>query len=109
VMHDFNPGWDSYIERRGYGREAGLKFDDVKVEGVCRGIRSGRPDDGAPAEQRESDLNRTRSQMRRYVLAFGHHPHSARTNVNVGAESTATPRAFRTCFSVSVLPSIRKR
>jgi hypothetical protein len=61
VMHDFNPGWDSYIERRGYGREAGLKFDDVKVEGVCRGIRSGRPDDGAPAEQRESDLNRTRS------------------------------------------------
>ena len=37
------------------------------------------------------------------------HPHSARTNLNVGAGSTATPRAFRTCLSVSVLPSIRKR
>ncbi len=36
-------------------------------------------------------------------------PHSTRTNLNVGAESTATPRAFRTCLSVSVLPSIRKR
>ena len=41
--------------------------------------------------------------------AFGRHPHSARTNLNVGAGSTATPRAFRTCLSVSVLPSIRKR
>ena len=32
VMHDFEPGWDTYIERRGYGLEAGLKFDDVRVE-----------------------------------------------------------------------------
>ena len=31
VMHDFNPGWDTYIERRGYGLEADLSFDDVKV------------------------------------------------------------------------------
>jgi protease I len=31
VMHDFKPGWDTYIERRGYGLEAALKFDDVKV------------------------------------------------------------------------------
>lgn len=32
VMHDFKPGWDTYVERRGYGLEAGVKFDDVKVE-----------------------------------------------------------------------------
>jgi len=32
VMHDFKPGWDTYIERRGYGLEAGVKFDDVQVE-----------------------------------------------------------------------------
>src|SRR6516165_4747941 len=31
VMHDFKPGWDTYIERKGYGFEADLKFDDVKV------------------------------------------------------------------------------
>jgi protease I len=31
VMHDFKPGWDTYIERRGYGLDAGLKFDDVRV------------------------------------------------------------------------------
>ena len=32
VMHDFEPGWDTYIERRGYGLEADLAFDQVKVE-----------------------------------------------------------------------------
>lgn len=32
VMHDFKPGWDTYIERRGYSLESGLKFDDVNVE-----------------------------------------------------------------------------
>ena len=32
VMHDFEPGWDTYVERRGYGLEADLAFDDVRVE-----------------------------------------------------------------------------
>jgi len=32
VMHDFKPGWDTYIERRGYGLQADQKFDDVRVE-----------------------------------------------------------------------------
>lgn len=32
VMHDFRPGWDTYIERRGYGLEAGVKFEDVRVD-----------------------------------------------------------------------------
>jgi protease I len=32
VMHDFEPGWDTYVERQGYGLEATVKFDDVIVE-----------------------------------------------------------------------------
>jgi len=32
VMHDFKPGWDTYVERRGYGLEAGMAFDEVRVE-----------------------------------------------------------------------------
>jgi protease I len=32
VMHDFKPGWDTYIERRGYGLEANLAFHQVAVE-----------------------------------------------------------------------------
>src|SRR5690242_7634422 len=29
VMHDFEPGWDTYIERPGYGLEADVAFDQV--------------------------------------------------------------------------------
>ena len=32
VMHDFQPGWDTYIERQGYGLESDLAFDQVHVE-----------------------------------------------------------------------------
>jgi len=32
VMHDFKPGWDTYIERRGYGLEADVSFDHVRAE-----------------------------------------------------------------------------
>lgn len=31
VMHDFESGWDTYIERPGYGAEADLAFEEVKV------------------------------------------------------------------------------
>jgi protease I len=32
VMHDFKPGWDTYIEREGYGLEADLAFDQVRAD-----------------------------------------------------------------------------
>lgn len=31
VIHDFEPGWDTYVERQGYGADADLTFDDVVV------------------------------------------------------------------------------
>ncbi|HTQ53401.1 MAG TPA: DJ-1/PfpI family protein [Bryobacteraceae bacterium] len=31
VMHDFEPGWDTYVERPGYGLEADLTFDEVNT------------------------------------------------------------------------------
>jgi protease I len=31
VMHDFEPGWDTYIERPGYGLEADIGFDQIAV------------------------------------------------------------------------------
>jgi protease I len=31
VMHDFEPGWDTYVERPGYGLEADIAFDQVNV------------------------------------------------------------------------------
>jgi len=32
VMHDFEPGWDTYIERAGYGFEATLAIAEARVE-----------------------------------------------------------------------------
>lgn len=32
VMHDFEPGWDTYVERPGYGAEADISFTDVVVD-----------------------------------------------------------------------------
>lgn len=32
VMHDFEPGWDTYIERPGYGLEAHLSIDAAREE-----------------------------------------------------------------------------
>src|SRR4051812_49840531 len=31
VMHDFEPGWDTYVERPGYSMNADLTFKEVKV------------------------------------------------------------------------------
>lgn len=31
VMHDFEPGWDTYIERQGYGLEADIAIDQVNA------------------------------------------------------------------------------
>lgn len=30
VMHDFEPGWDTYVERPGYGLESDITFEEVK-------------------------------------------------------------------------------
>lgn len=32
VIHDFEPGWDTYIEKPGYGAEADLTFDEVRAD-----------------------------------------------------------------------------
>jgi protease I len=31
VIHDFEPGWDTYVERPGYGLDADIPFTEVKV------------------------------------------------------------------------------
>lgn len=33
VLHDFEPGWDTYIEKPGYGISASLSFDEVDPSG----------------------------------------------------------------------------
>jgi protease I len=31
VMHDFEPGWDTYVERQGYGLESQATFEEVSA------------------------------------------------------------------------------
>ena len=44
VMHDFEPGWDTYVERPGYAMESDLTFDQVVVSNyaavLCIGGRA---------------------------------------------------------------------
>jgi protease I len=35
VIHDFEPGWDTYIERQGYGLESDVTFTEASVEGYA--------------------------------------------------------------------------
>ena len=32
VIHDFEPGWDTYVERKGYLVEADISFDEVNTD-----------------------------------------------------------------------------
>lgn len=32
VMHDFEPGWDTYVERQGYGLEAQRSIDEISAD-----------------------------------------------------------------------------
>jgi len=44
VIHDFEPGWDTYVERKGYLVESDISFDDVKTSDyaavLCPGGRA---------------------------------------------------------------------
>jgi hypothetical protein len=52
VMHDFEPGWDTYIERTGYGMEADIAIDKVKggdyAAVLIIGGRNLQPEAGCP-------------------------------------------------------------
>lgn len=34
VMHDFEPGWDTYVERQGYGLEAQASIDELRADNL---------------------------------------------------------------------------
>ena len=51
VMHDFEPGWDTYKESPGYVLESDLTFDEVAVRGLRGGGVHRRPRAGVPAQR----------------------------------------------------------
>lgn len=73
VIHDFEPGWDTYVERPGYYVEADLSFDEVNPDDydavLCPG---GRAPEYLRNDQRVIDMVQQFYQSGKYVFALCH-------------------------------------
>jgi protease I len=73
VMHDFKPGWDTYIERRGYGLEAGVTFVDVRVEDYAAVlILGGRAPEYLRNNTKVKEIVREFDRQKKWVFAICH-------------------------------------
>ena len=73
VMHDFQPGWDTYIERRGYGLEASLAFGQVRVEDFAAVLLvGGRAPEYLRNDEQLLDIVRAFDRAGKWILAICH-------------------------------------
>jgi len=73
VIHDFAPGWDTYIERQGYGLESNLAFDEVKVEDYDAVlILGGRAPEYLRNDKKVLDIVRAFDSQGKWVFAICH-------------------------------------
>jgi protease I len=73
VVHDFEPGWDTYIERPGYGAESDLAFDEVKVEDYAAVlVLGGRAPEYLRHDPRVLNLVRAFDKAGKWVFAICH-------------------------------------
>lgn len=73
VMHDFEPGWDTYVERPGYGLQADLSFDQVNVDN-CDAILilGGRAPEYLRNDRRLIDMVREFDAQQKWIFAICH-------------------------------------
>jgi protease I len=73
VIHDFEPGWDTYVERKGYIVSSDISFDDVNVSDyravLCPG---GRAPEYLRNDQRVINIVREFYDNGKYVFAICH-------------------------------------
>lgn len=73
VMHDFEPGWDTYVERPGYGLEADISFDQINVpdyQAVL--ILGGRAPEYLRNDQRLLNVVREFDRAEKWIFAICH-------------------------------------
>ena len=73
VMHDFEPGWDTYVERPGYGLYADITFDQVHVgdyEAVL--ILGGRAPEYLRNNERLLELVREFDSQEKWIFSICH-------------------------------------
>jgi protease I len=73
VMHDFEPGWDTYVERPGYGLQADLSFSEVKVRDYdAILILGGRAPEYLRNDRRLLELVREFDAQQKWIFAICH-------------------------------------
>jgi len=73
VMHDFEPGWDTYVERKGYILSSEKSFDEIVVDDydavLCPG---GRAPEYLRNDQRVLNILHQFHQSNKYIFAICH-------------------------------------
>jgi protease I len=73
VMHDFEPGWDTYIERKGYIISSDISFDEVNpADYDCVVIPGGRAPEFLRNDQRVINIVKAFYNSNKYVFAICH-------------------------------------
>ena len=73
VMHDFEPGWDTYVERKGYLVESDISFDDVNtVDYTAVLIPGGRAPEYLRNDIRVIKIVQEFSKADKYIFAICH-------------------------------------
>lgn len=73
VMHDFEPEWDTYVERSGYGLDATVAFGDVAVEDFAAVlILGGRAPEYLRNNAKVIEIMRRFDQQGKWIFAICH-------------------------------------
>ena len=73
VMHDFEPGWDTYLERQGYLIESDISFDDVNPDDYhSLLIPGGRAPEFLRNDQRVINIVKAFYNSNKYIFAICH-------------------------------------
>lgn len=73
VMHDFEPGWDTYVERKGYLVESDISFDDVNTaDYTALLIPGGRAPEYLRNDTRVIKITKEFSDTGKYIFAICH-------------------------------------
>ena len=73
VMHDFEPGWDTYVERPGYLIESDISFDDVNPDDYhSLLIPGGRAPEFLRNDQRVINIVKAFHNSNKYIFAICH-------------------------------------
>jgi protease I len=95
VMHDFEPGWDTYIERPGYQLASDLAFDEVRVadyEAVL--VLGGRAPEYLRHDARVIEIVRCFHQREKWVFGICH---GVQVLVSAGLVTGTRATAYEHC------------